>query len=267
MEYTIYKITINDYIYVGSTKKYIQRKNEHNRRCNNPNGEKYNLFVYRTIRENGGWNNAIMSPVEIFECNTIIEAHIKEEEWRVKLNANMNTIKCFVAEKETEYKKKWYIDNLDKIKEKQKIIHTCECGDEGLLINLARHKKTKKHLDFFAVVEKKIVESIPCECGDSYTKSNQRNHTKTPQHIQYIADKLKERQTKIYTCECSNDEILLTNISRHNKTKKHLDFVAGIERKVVDSIPCACGSRYTKPNKEQHNKTKIHLEYLSNINI
>jgi hypothetical protein len=59
----------------------------------NDNSKKYNRKLYQTIRENGGWDNWRMVIIE--ECGEIslTQARIKEEEHRVKLNANLNTHK------------------------------------------------------------------------------------------------------------------------------------------------------------------------------
>jgi predicted GIY-YIG superfamily endonuclease len=68
MSYYIYKICCDDlpeFVYVGSTKAFRQRKNEHKSNCNNDN-KKHNFKLYQTIRENGGWENWRM--VIIDEC-------------------------------------------------------------------------------------------------------------------------------------------------------------------------------------------------------
>ena len=55
---SIYKIehVYNDkLIYIGSTTNFKQRKSAHKTCCNNEKGRKYNLKLYRMIRENGGF--------------------------------------------------------------------------------------------------------------------------------------------------------------------------------------------------------------------
>ena len=46
-----------------------------------------------------------------------------------------------------EYTKKYYHSNKDKIKEDKKQKTTCECGCIISNNHIARHRKTKKHLD------------------------------------------------------------------------------------------------------------------------
>lgn len=114
MPYCIYKICCDDlpdYVYVGSTKAFRQRKCSHKSDCINVNCRKYNSKIYTTIRENGGWDNWRMVIIE--ECGeiTLTQVRIKEEEWRVKLKANMNTKPCYVTEEQKKENKK----NDDKI--------------------------------------------------------------------------------------------------------------------------------------------------------
>jgi hypothetical protein len=91
MKYIIYKIQIKDYIYIGSTKDFTRRKSRHKRNCINGN----EFLVYKTIRENGGWDCCTMVPVKEIEVETKIQAHIAEEEARVEYNAQMNSIRAY----------------------------------------------------------------------------------------------------------------------------------------------------------------------------
>ena len=171
MGYCIYKIVcddVPDYIYIGSTSNFTNRKCNHKSRCNNINAKKYNQKLYSTIRENGGWDNWRI--VIINECEegiTKTQAHIIEEEFRVKLNANLNMVKCFTTEEEKEeynkeerkeYYKEYYKENKEKKKEyskeysennkeKRKEKITCECGCKICKMVLLRHQKSKKHID------------------------------------------------------------------------------------------------------------------------
>lgn len=88
----IYKIvckdvSIND-IYVGHTTDFIKRKCGHKSMCNN---NKKNLKIYKTIRENGGWENWEMVEIEKYPCNNGGEARARERYWIVGLNCSMNS--------------------------------------------------------------------------------------------------------------------------------------------------------------------------------
>jgi len=180
----IYKIWKDDDFYVGSTTDLASRKSKHKRVCNNEKGRDYNLKLYQTIRDKGGWNQFEIIPLEEYtECKSQVQARIREEEWRVKLYANLNMRKAFVVKQEyqSQYKqehkeeikiytqehkeeKKIYDmiyrkDNVDKIKEYQaqyrqdnvdkfKEKYTCKCGSICIKKNKAKHEKSLKHQNF-----------------------------------------------------------------------------------------------------------------------
>jgi len=118
-DYIFYKIVnVNadvDLCYVGSTANWKHRMYAHKHTCNNPNALRHNLKLYKTIREHGGWDEFKMVEIGRAEQLTLTEAHQKEEEYRVELQANMNSQKCFIDTKEV--KKQYRIDNADKFKE------------------------------------------------------------------------------------------------------------------------------------------------------
>ena len=102
----IYKITCCDEsvteCYVGHTTSFKDRKNQHKSSCKTKN-----VKLYQMIRDNGGWENWLMSPLEEYkECKNYIQACIKEEEYRVELQAQLNMVKAYQSkENRTEYKK------------------------------------------------------------------------------------------------------------------------------------------------------------------
>ena len=180
----IYKIVCNDTnikdCYIGSTTNFVQRKSQHKSACNNENGKKYNIRVYKCIRENGGWDNWSMLEVEKYSCNTKRELELRERHCLDQLKANLNcfipsrTLKEYreenrdkILEHQKEYyeenkdkilermkeydkknkdKKKEYCENnKDKIKERNSKIFECQCGSIIKIYEKPRHKRTKKH--------------------------------------------------------------------------------------------------------------------------
>ena len=89
-----------DLVYVGSTANFYARRTCHKDYYNNPNCKQYNQQKYVAIRENGGWNNWNMIIVDERKQITLIKSRMVEEEWRVKPNANLNSIKCFISDEE-----------------------------------------------------------------------------------------------------------------------------------------------------------------------
>ena len=93
----IYKICcddINDF-YIGSTTDFTKRKNYHKSACNNEGSKAHNLKVYQTIRANGGWDNWRMVEIERYPCNNRQEAHMREEQIRMALNATLNIYRAW----------------------------------------------------------------------------------------------------------------------------------------------------------------------------
>lgn len=146
MKYIIYKITIADYTYIGSTKDFTQRKIAHKCVCKTKD-----LKVYQMIREAGGWDKCEMIPIEEYECQGQLQARIREEYWRREYNANMNSYKAYTTEEQkkgenNEWNKQYYKENKETINTLQNEIYICECGIKNTIRNKARHEKTKKHL-------------------------------------------------------------------------------------------------------------------------
>ena len=155
MSYYIYKICCDDcpdFVYVGSTKAFRQRKSSHKHDCYNENSKNYNNKLYTTIRKNGGWDNWRMVLIE--DCGEIsfTQSRIREEENRMKLNGNLNTYKCYSTQKERqdnynnreyvkEKKAQWIRDNKDTRQQKIK----CECGSNLRRDSMNKHLKSNKH--------------------------------------------------------------------------------------------------------------------------
>lgn len=160
-KYTIYKICCDncDEIYVGSTRAFTRRKNQHKTCCYNinSNSNSYNYKIYQTIRANGGWNNWRMVPIEELQNVSKRDALIKEEEWRVNLTANLNSRKASRGDiTVTEYQEQHRAQNRDTKKEymkqyrkqNKKMINrkiVCECGATILNRGKTAHEQTHKH--------------------------------------------------------------------------------------------------------------------------
>jgi hypothetical protein len=162
----IYKIYLNEDVYVGSTNDYNRRMMEHKRKYNNPNSKQYNSNIYQFIRENGGWDN--FNKKIIFETDKTgkelleleryyietLKSNLNSEiptrnkkEWyennKEKLNEKSKKYREKNKEKIKERKKEWYENNKDRLSEKIK----CEiCNSIVIRKQLLRHQRTKKCL-------------------------------------------------------------------------------------------------------------------------
>ena len=165
----IYKIWKDDDFYVGSTTDFANRKRYHKCSCNNESQKGCNLKLYQTIREKGGWIAWKMTPLEEYkECQTQVQARIREDEWRVKLNANLNMIRAYLSEellkeqkkengheyreKHKEEAKEYYQINKEKIQAQKKQKFECECGGKYIKTHKNRHQHSIKHQTYLATI-------------------------------------------------------------------------------------------------------------------
>lgn len=165
----IYKIAhrYSPFVYIGSTTNFNRRKQEHKCICNNEKSKAYNLKVYQTIRELGGWNNFEMVLVAKCPCDDKKELHAKEFEYQQLFDVNMNTLNASsgIDPHDPEYKKKYreknhkkiverdkeyYEKNREEIKKKQKQKIECECGCFVTRWNISRHRKSPRHLNIMS---------------------------------------------------------------------------------------------------------------------
>jgi hypothetical protein len=214
MDYFIYKIVLKDkpeFIYVGHTKNFSNRKKYHKHGCMDTPHRK----LYSTINENGGWENCEMILIEhIVGMKT--DARIKENYWYETLKANLNVYKPFTTHDEKkEQMKLYYETHKEDMKEKMKEYR--ENNHEAILEKKKEYyynhkeednKRSKEyretHKEEVKEYKKKWYdenkerlshknnEKLKCECGKEYTRSNQSRHLKTKFHIDFICKQSQE---------------------------------------------------------------------------
>lgn len=124
------------FTYVGSSANFTKRKCQHKSTCNNLNAKTYDYILYKTIRENGGWDNWNMNIIEIFPCESKQHLCVREQYHIQEQENKLNSIRAFITLEEkveeakdyhkkysfdnkielSEYKKNYRNENLDKIK-------------------------------------------------------------------------------------------------------------------------------------------------------
>jgi hypothetical protein len=185
----IYKLVCNDPtitdIYVGHTTDFIRRKQHHKTRCNNENIRGSNSYVYKFIRENGGWYNWNMVQIELYSCNDTHEATARERYWLEQLGATLNTYIPSRTKKEwietniehlTEYKKEWYEANKEQVTEYKKEWY--EANKEIISEKAREHYEANKEL-----ISEKRKEIITCECGCIVCRAYLSTHRKSKKHL------------------------------------------------------------------------------------
>jgi hypothetical protein len=193
----IYKICKDDDFYVGSTTDFTSRKNSHKRNCNTITCKEYNFKIYQCIREKGGWFAWCMTPLEEYkDCKSQIEARIREEEWRVKLNAQLNMRRAFIDEEGMKLRNKQYREeHKEELKKKQ--LQWCQKHKEGIKEKKSQYREEHKerfkeyeaqyHIDNKEKIHKYKNQKFECECGGRYTQSNKECHKKSKKHQIYLS--------------------------------------------------------------------------------
>lgn len=124
--------------YIGHTTNIQNRKRQHRENVIYPNPKK-DYFVYKFIRENGGWENFELTIIEEYPCNTCDEARLRERYWYELFKPSLNNRKPIISKKE------YFILNKDKKREydieRRKQVITCECGNKIQLARKAEHLK------------------------------------------------------------------------------------------------------------------------------
>ena len=157
----VYRLTYNDITYyVGSTTNMAQRKSGHKYCSTTESCSKYNMEIYKFIRENGGWGEWKMIQIESYpNCKTSDELRMYEnthyEFYKPELNSNKpfrsvdEKIQYFVDNKDKikDYKRQYAVDNKEIIKKKSSEKYTCECGRLVALKQKSRHIRTQIHND------------------------------------------------------------------------------------------------------------------------
>jgi len=181
---------------------YANRKYTHKNACNNENDRNYNYKIYKTIRDNGGWDNWRMVCIHQQEVDNKRHGEQIEEDYRVELNGNMNMRRSFLSpeqkkedkkewdknnkEYRKEYRKEWYENNKEHVKEycknnKEHAKEYYETNKESIAEKQKEYYKNNKDK-----IDERQCEVIICECGFSYTRQNKARHMKSQKHIKLM---------------------------------------------------------------------------------
>lgn len=68
--------------YIGYTTNLTRRKHQHKIMCNDENSKDYNHYLYRYIRNKGGWDNWYLIELELFNCDSSREAESRTRFWK-----------------------------------------------------------------------------------------------------------------------------------------------------------------------------------------
>ena len=218
----IYKLKHNedyddDNIYIGSTTNFKNRKNDHKTSCNNVNHKCYNCPKYQYIRDNGGWDQWVMIPIEQYSCYNKKELTTRERYHIDILRPALN--KAIPNRTKKEYNQ----DNKEKIAEKAKKYK--EANKEQLKEYRYKNKEhiNKKCKEHYEANREKILERQKQKRNNDKEKYNQIQRD--------IYQSNKEQKKEKVICDHCGCEIRKDCLLRHKKTNKCINFVKLLEKK------------------------------------
>jgi group I intron endonuclease len=167
----IYKITndLNDDVYIGSTCDTLSRRFSNHKSKSNKDPNK---SPFHSSMSDIGYERFRIQLIEDYPCQDQYQLR-QREAFFMRQIGTMNKFIPFVNESERKERKKkynqteqrkekhreesklFYQANKDKILEKEKEKVFCECGCEVRKKEIARHKRTQKHLDLMNGTVKK----------------------------------------------------------------------------------------------------------------
>lgn len=186
MVYYIYKIVNienNDLCYIGHTKCFESRKTVHKSHTKSSPA-----LLYRTIRDNGGWEKWLMSCVEVCpeEIDTKRKAEAREEDWRLKLSANLNNNRCFLTDDQRkEYQCSYSKDYRDRNPEYYRNYSKKYREEHPQYFKEWRNRNPGYHNAWRANKE----EFYMCECSRMVNKLRKKLHEATNLHAKGMSAK------------------------------------------------------------------------------
>lgn len=207
----IYKICCKDSnvkeIYIGSTYDKNDRLSKHKSACcNNIHGDKYNLKVYKFIREYGGWSNWEMVELYKYPCGSKEELEIEETNAYDRYISEFTLLNGRRPHQTKEDRREYGIRK----------------SYERYHENIERERKEAN--ERYHDKKEELNTSVRCECGLMINKQNLTKHKKTAIHNKRMEDLSDGKElddtpkTKKQECECG---AFVTNINRHRTQGAH----------------------------------------------
>ena len=132
--------------YVGHTTDESNRRRLHKNDCTYEKGAKYNLFVYRFIRDHGGFDNWQMLVHEKLAVADDVAARLRERYWCEFYKATLN--KQVPGRTNVQSDAAWHAANKVHSHEK----HDCPCGGKYTTNGKSAHFKTARHCAYIAAL-------------------------------------------------------------------------------------------------------------------
>ena len=204
----------NNNIYVGSTTNFRMRKFGHKTACNNEKDKNYNIFVYNYIRDNGGWNNFVMIPIEVYPCNDKKELEVRERHHIELLKPTLNKVIP------TRTLKEYYKDNKENLAEKAKKYYE---DNKEVIIQKVKgwyetNKEKKAQYDKQYHIDNK--EKKAQYDKQYYEDKKEKKINISRQYYKNNKDKIAEKQKEKIVCDNCGCEVRKNGLIQHQKSNK-----------------------------------------------
>ena len=136
----IYRMNVKDKYYIGSTKNIKYRIYYHKSDCYNSNSDKYNIKVYKYIRENcADWSEVSFQILDVYDDISKDFKKDIEQYYIEYFSNNLNSIPAKTKNERNSAISKYF--QINKLNERVQ----CECGRFVTRRNLKGHLKRKIH--------------------------------------------------------------------------------------------------------------------------
>lgn len=195
----VYKIVVDDKVYVGSTVNLQNRQNQHNHHLKNELSKDGKSKIYKYAREKGVQRIVCIPVIQEFKYNETWELRQKEEETRAQLQAELNSVKCFQSKEEREayvkdynevYGPIWREENKEYVKEYNK-----EYREQD------PQKKKDRDAEYYQENKEEIIERTHNYYHENKEEINRKGREKraneTPEQKKERNRKERERMAKL----------------------------------------------------------------------
>lgn len=180
----IYKIVCKDTeitdCYIGHTTNFISRIREHKYACNNEKCKSHNIRLYKTIRDNGGYENWDFIKIEDYPCENKKQAVARENYWCFETKSTLNTIMPILN-----------VENM--------IQHNKKISEEKKLKTIEKNKQKKIERLLFLEENKDKIIQYKKEVRRNYVLKNRKIiNAKMVEYNKKNNEALKERNRRAY---------------------------------------------------------------------
>ena len=157
----VYKITVGEETYVGSTYDLKNRLRGHKSSCYNPESKEYNYKIYKYIREHSHWDNVNVEVlVHLHPKFNKVERCSFEQEWIDYINPTLNKWSSNTGLSKNEYKKNGIL--IIKIKKNNGvlIIKKKLVNKEKSIIIIIKLKLVKNKNNFTTIIKIEFLKEL-----------------------------------------------------------------------------------------------------------